>query len=162
MILLFASSIPPAIASSLVREAALGARLEAATLSANVIGLTEKAFAHLPSTGPRGLMWKSWLNPLGLSRAKGPGQGPDNNRGVKPRPPESKAEREGRAASLRINTSGDIVLESRQRMVFSAIPFDRNGNAVHGLHAEWESTNTLVVFVKRVAKLWQANQARRN
>ncbi len=122
MILLFASSIPPAIASSLVREAALGARLEAATLSANVIGLTDKAFAHLPSTGPRGLMWKR---------------------------PESKAEREGRAASLRINTSGDIVLESRQRMVFSAIPFDRNGNAVHGLHAEWESTNTLVVFVKK-------------
>ena len=54
MILLFAGSIPPAMASSLVREAALSARLEAASLSANVIALTEKALAHLPSHGPLG------------------------------------------------------------------------------------------------------------
>ncbi len=126
MIFLFAGSIPPAIASSLAREAV--------TRSSEATSRTWAVLASLVNSA-----WTRGTNP---ARAQG----------VKPRPPESKFEREGRVASLRINTSGDVVLQSRQRMVFSAIPLDRDGNAIHGLHAEWESSDTQVVFVKKTGE----------
>ena len=130
MILVFAGSIPPAIASSLAREAVTrsSSALESAAMSVG-----------------------SWLRSLRGNKS-GTQQGPPTSRGVKPRPPESKADREARATSLQINPSGDVVLQSRQPMLFTAIPLDRDGNAIHGLRAEWESSDKQVIFIKKTGQ----------
>jgi len=127
MILLFAGSIPPAIASSLAREAV--------TQSGNAL---ERASMSL----------SGWLRSFKGNKS-GAQQG---SRGVKPGPPESKADREARAASLQINPSGNVVLQARQPMLFTAIPLDRDGNAIHGLRADWESSDKQVIFIKQTGQ----------
>src|SRR5437867_4773982 len=42
----------------------------------------------------------------------------NESRGVRPRTPETKTEKENKVASLRINPSGHVRLESRQPMLF--------------------------------------------
>ncbi len=69
--------------------------------------------------------------------------------GVRPQVPRTKAEHEARVASLRINPGDNVTLQSRQPMLFSAIPLDNEGNAIHGLHAEWESSNRQIVFIRK-------------
>lgn len=66
--------------------------------------------------------------------------------GVKPRRSESKSEKEARLARLELNATGNVVLQSQQPMWFTAIPFDSEGSAIHGLQAEWESSDRQVVF----------------
>jgi RHS repeat-associated protein len=129
MILLFAGSIPPAIASSLAREAV--------TRSSNAL---ESA----------GMSLSGWLR--SFKGNKSGAQGPPNSRGVKPGAAESKTDREARAASLQMNPSDNVVLQSRQPMLFTAIPLDRDGNAIHGLHAEWESSDKQVIFIKKTGQ----------
>lgn len=126
MILLFAGSIPPAIASSLAREAVMRSGQA-----------TSRTLALLTS-----LFNSAWTRSTNPARAQG----------VRPRPPESKFEREDRVASLRINPSGDVVLQSRQPMLFTAVPLDRDGTPIHGLHAEWASSDRQVIFIQKTGQ----------
>lgn len=73
-------------------------------------------------------------------------------RGVKPNPPQSKAEKEARVARLQINPSGNVFLQSQQPMWFTAVPFDQDGSAIHGLQAEWESSDRQVIFTKKTGQ----------
>lgn len=83
----------------------------------------------------------SWLT---LSPPQAP-----NARGVKSPPPEQLRDKLTRLARLQISPKGAVQLESRERMLFTAVPFDSEGSAIHGLQAEWESSDKQVVFVKR-------------
>jgi len=74
------------------------------------------------------------------------------NRGVKPPPPESKAEKEARLARLEINPNGKVQLQSQQPLWFTAIPFDNDGSVIHGLLPEWESNNKQVLFIKKTGQ----------
>jgi RHS repeat-associated protein len=53
---------------------------------------------------------------------------------------------------LELNPRGDVVLQSQQPMIFTAIPVDREGTPVHGLQAEWESSDKQVIFVKKTGQ----------
>ena len=86
----------------------------------------------------------SFLSWLTLSPPQAP-----NARGVKPPPPEQMSDKITRLARLQINPKGAVQLESHERMWFTAVPFDSEGSAIHGLQAEWESSDKQVVFVKR-------------
>ncbi|HEX6046786.1 MAG TPA: RHS repeat-associated core domain-containing protein [Pyrinomonadaceae bacterium] len=88
--------------------------------------------------------WDGILNWLSLS----PPQAPDS-RGVKPPPPEQRVEKLNRLVRLQINPQGSVQLEERQSMIFTAVPFDSEGSAIHGLQAEWESSDRQVVFVRK-------------
>jgi hypothetical protein len=70
-------------------------------------------------------------------------------RGVQSPPPEQMSEKMARLVRLQINTQGAVQLESHERMLFTAVPFDREGSAIHGLQAEWESSDKQVVYVRK-------------
>ena len=83
----------------------------------------------------------NWLNYSSL---------PDvQDRGLKPPPPEPKSEKLNRLARLQLTPAGSVQLKSRESLVFTAVPFDGEGSAIHGLQAEWESGDTQVVFVRK-------------
>jgi RHS repeat-associated protein len=88
-----------------------------------------------------------WSQARGQSRGmpRPPGHAP----GVKPQAPPSKANREARVNSIRLNTSDKLVLESRQATLFSAIPIDSAGIPIQGLRAEWHSSDQQIVFVDK-------------
>jgi RHS repeat-associated protein len=65
--------------------------------------------------------------------------------GSKPEQPLTKSEREARILKLEIASAAE--LELGQRFLFTAIPLDAEGNAVHGLRAEWESADANIVTV---------------
>ena len=69
--------------------------------------------------------------------------------GIKSPPPEQLGEKLGRLVRLQINPKGPVQLEQRQSIVFTAVPFDAEGSAIHGLQADWESSDRQVVFVRR-------------
>ena len=77
-----------------------------------------------------------------------PPQLPDP-RGVKSPPPEQMSDKLNRLVRLQLNPRGAVRLQSHERMLFTAVPFDTEGSAIHGLQAEWESSDKQVVFVKR-------------
>jgi RHS repeat-associated protein len=93
--------------------------------------------------------WVGSINSQDRGQSRGMPPSPMNPRGVKPPPPLSKEDSEARAASIQINPSGSVVLQSRQPMLFSAIPVDSQGVTIHGLQAEWESSNRQIVFVTK-------------
>ena len=74
---------------------------------------------------------------------------PIDERGVSIRSALSKEESEARTASIQINPAGAVVLQSRQPMLFAAIPTDSKGTALQGLNAEWESSDRKVVFISK-------------
>ncbi len=76
-------------------------------------------------------------------------QSPLNAPPVNPERPRSRVELEARVASLQVTPGTVITLESRQRMLFSALPVDANGAVIHGLHAAWTTSDRNVVFVRR-------------
>ena len=84
--------------------------------------------------------FSSWLKG---SAVQAPGA-----RGVESPPPEQMSEKLSRLDRLQINPKGAVQLQSHERMFFTAVPFDRNGSAIHGLQAEWETSDKQVVFVK--------------
>ena len=47
----------------------------------------------------------------------------------------SRVEREARVAALEVNPGSGVVLESRQPLLFTAIPLDHEGQTIHGLQA---------------------------
>jgi RHS repeat-associated protein len=69
-------------------------------------------------------------------------------KGVRPAAAETKLEREARVAALEINPANEVQVSSRQPLVFSAIPLDGDGNAIHGLQPEWKSSNKAVLFIR--------------
>jgi RHS repeat-associated protein len=81
----------------------------------------------------------SWLGSLA----------PQEKRGVRAKRPETMTEKQGRVSSLRVNPGGQVVLKSREPMLFAAIPADNEGNAIHGLRATWTSSDQQVVFVSK-------------
>ena len=88
--------------------------------------------------------WTSVMNWLTLSQAQAPAA-----RGIKPSPPEKKSDKLNRLTRLQINPNGAVQLQERQSLLFTAVPFDSEGSAIHGLQAEWESSDKQVVFVKK-------------
>jgi RHS repeat-associated protein len=123
LVVLMALSTTPAVtAASLIREAA--------TRSSDA---TNYVLLNL----------KGWLSTKNVQ------QEPPKTTGIRPRPPESRAEKESRVAQLEMNPSGNVVLQSRQPLIFTAIPVDAEGNAVHALQAEWESSDKTVVSIRK-------------
>src|SRR5688572_23727050 len=49
-------------------------------------------------------------------------------RGIGPRPPETRADREVRVSRLKVNPSGPVRIRSREPILFTAIPTDAEGN----------------------------------
>jgi RHS repeat-associated protein len=84
----------------------------------------------------------SLLGPVATARNR-------ERKGVRPVPPQSKEEREARVASLELNPANEITLQSRQPLMFTAIPLDAEGNTVHGLRPMWRSSDRDVVFIKK-------------
>jgi RHS repeat-associated protein len=147
MIALFATTVPPAVASSIAREAVLRAQAQASSFAGSAALMTQKALLAVPRGGPLGLILAAWLRPKNNSPAV-----PQDTVGIKPPPPESKTDREARVASLRMNPSGSVELRSRQTRLFTAIPVDAEGAPIQGLHAEWESSDNQVVFIKKTGQ----------
>ncbi len=90
-----------------------------------------------------------WFKSLSRSQQREAPTAPMTDRGTTPRLAPSKEESEARIASIQINPSGALVLQSRQPMLFAAIPTDSGGTAIHGLRAEWESSDKQVVFISK-------------
>ena len=151
-------TVPPTISQAAVRDAVqrsteLGnvARTFALTWSSKVIGLS--------LTGLATLLGSSSAQPILAALRYSTQRGANDGGRMPPRPPSGpavtpgaaapRAEREGRVATLKLNTGDDLLLESRQRMFFSAVPVDNQGATIHGLHAEWESNNTRVIFIEK-------------
>jgi len=129
-ILLFAASVPPAVAASLAKEAAA------------------RSWVAFQGASSRATGW------LGVFKGKGPGkkgtqQGPTTSTGVKPQPPPTKSQREARVSSLRINPKGDTTLQAGQPMLFSAMPLDNQGEPIQGLASEWETSDKEVVSITK-------------
>ena len=68
---------------------------------------------------------------------------------VRPRAARTMEEHAARVAALEINPGGSVVLQTEQPMIFSAIPLDREGVPIQGLHAEWESSDKHVATVRK-------------
>lgn len=100
--------------------------LNASAPSATASTLALQAFTRLNDAA--GQTWgdiKGWFN----SRRS---QDSTPRRGVKPREPESNAERESRIASLEVNPGRSVTLQSREPITFAAVPFDSEGTPIHG------------------------------
>ena len=124
-------SVPPVMAAGFVQETA--------TRIGDVAGPFKSRLAKWLGLGARG------------QQQRGKGQMPTRQvvPGVKPQPPTDRIERAARVSSLRVNPSGDVVLQGREPLLFAAIPLDYQGSAIHGLHAEWTSSDRQIVFVKK-------------
>lgn len=101
---------------------------------------------QVAATADQSSRWRNlieeWFNSLGGSQEP-------LTRGMKPPPSESKSEKQGRVARLEINPQDQVQLQSQQPIIFTAVPLDSDGSPIHGLSAEWESSNKQVVFVKK-------------
>lgn len=67
---------------------------------------------------------------------------------IAPGPPPSEADREVKVARLQIKPQGDAILQVEQPIALTAIPVDRDGNAIQGLVAEWESSDASIVKIR--------------
>jgi len=89
-------------------------------------------------------IWRGVLNWLKLSSSQD-----QSARGVKPPPPEQRSDKLNRLVRLQVNPNGAVALQERQSITLLAVPFDSEGSAIHGLQAEWESSDKQVVFLKK-------------
>jgi len=92
--------------------------------------------------------WSGFIWSLTRPRGRGMPQDQGSGRGIKPPSPPSKEEKEAAVASLRMNPANEVVLQSRQPMLFVAIPLDSQEVTIHGLLAEWESNKPEVISVQ--------------
>ena len=90
----------------------------------------------------------SWLASVTGPLWSKPGATNRQRNGVRPTAPLSKFEREALVASLDVNPAERVVLQSRQSLIFTAIPLDAAGNAIHGLRPTWTSSNKQVLFIR--------------
>lgn len=156
-IALFGTSIPPAAASPLTREAVSQTFAAGSSLITSVAMSKERALLFLTKLGPLSPVLAGALQLLGVSLDAHASQESRADRGRKPRPEESRADRELRVSALRVNHRGNVELPSREPMLFTAIPLDAAGSPVQGLHAEWESTDKQVVFIKKNGQAMAGN-----
>jgi hypothetical protein len=91
-------------------------------VSAAAIGDAIRDTGTVAAGLPDGL-WR-WLT---LSPPQAP-----HARGVKSPPPEPLSEKLSRLVRLQINPKGAVQLASQERMLFTAVPFDGEGSAIHG------------------------------
>ena len=89
--------------------------------------------------------WSWWEAAIGGLR----GQQDRERKGVRPVPAEGPDAREARVASLEVNPANEVTLQSRQPMLFTAIPLDAEGSTVHGLQPLWRSSDRQVIFIKK-------------
>lgn len=117
-------------------------------LNASAPSATASTFALQAFTRVHDAAGQTWGDIKGWFNSKR-SQDSSQRRGVKPRDPESNAERESRVASLEVNPGRSVTLQSRESISFGAVPFDSEGTPVHGLRAEWESSDKQIIFVKK-------------
>jgi RHS repeat-associated protein len=143
-------SSKPRIAVSKYRKFNLTKRLLALDLAVLLLFLPSPVSAAVVKDAIRDSvdaatrMRESFLSRLTLS----PPQGPDS-RGVTSPPPEQMSEKRTRLVRLQVNPQSAVQLESHERMLFTAVPFDSEGSAIHGLQAELETSDKQVVFVRK-------------
>lgn len=138
--------VPPAIAAPVARSAFSHAKVRLTSIGSAASTLALSAFHSVPMRGPYGFLMSNWARSF-------IGFGPTlpqrrERRGMRPRAPETRADRELRVARLKVNPNGPVRIQSRQPMLFTAIPTDTEGNPIHGLQATWVSSNSQVMFVK--------------
>jgi RHS repeat-associated protein len=63
--------------------------------------------------------------------------------------PQSKADREVKVARVEVKPQSDAVLQVEQPIVLAAIPLDKDGNAIQGLVADWESSDESIVKITK-------------
>jgi hypothetical protein len=66
-----------------------------------------------------------------------------------PQLPPTKAEREAKVGSIKLDLKGDLTIESGKRRILMAIPLDNDGSPIHGLLAEWESSDKNIIAITK-------------
>jgi hypothetical protein len=74
-----------------------------------------------------------------------------------PKLPPTKAEREAKVAGIRVDLPDELTIESGQRRILMAIPLDKDGNAIHGLLAEWESSDKNIIAITKEGRAVAGN-----
>jgi len=74
-----------------------------------------------------------------------------------PQLPPTKAEREAKVASVKIDLDGDLTIESGRRRILIAIPLDKDGSPIHGLLAEWESSEKNIIAITKDGRAMAGN-----
>jgi RHS repeat-associated protein len=144
------SLLPSAVAQTLVRNAAqqsLGfadnSLASSNFWSQKFIGLSLAVISPV-----LGSTTAVYLSQESDDRARMPSK-PNAGTGVKSRAVASVTERESEVATLRIQPAGEVVMQSDQQILLVALPENSEGNVVHGVKAEWQSSDKTVVRVKR-------------
>lgn len=127
--LLLAASLPPVVAASLTREAAV------------------RSWVAFQEGNRRAVSWLGILKGRSRGAKRGTQQESSTSAGVKPQPPATTSEKEARVAALRINPKGDVTLQTGQSMLFSAIPLDNQLVPIQGLASKWQTSNKEVVSI---------------
>jgi hypothetical protein len=132
---LLALTIPPAGARAVAQEA-----IAQTTVMANGVQLALLRFG-------------GWFSaPQGTGSGNGMPPSPPLPPRIKPHGTPRKEEREARVDHIEINPDGDVTLSNGQSMHFVGIPLDIDGNAVHGLAVEWESSAANIVSISALGK----------
>lgn len=74
---------------------------------------------------------------------------PPASAAIRPEPPRSRSAREARVARIVLNLRGGVTLAPGESVQLVAVPEDDEGNAVHGVTAEWQSVNSQTVVVTK-------------
>ena len=126
---------------AIVLIVSLSGMLVPVPVSAAVLQVTERKLSGLGNGA-----WSWMQSVIGmLNRDANPRH---DRKGVRPAPAPTKGEREARVAALVINPANEVTLQSRQPLMFTAIPLDQEGNTIHGLRSVWRSSDKQVIFIK--------------
>src|ERR1700730_12712023 len=66
-----------------------------------------------------------------------------------PKLPPTKAEREVKVASIKVDLPEELTIGLGQRRILMAIPLDQDGNPIHGLVSGWESSDKNIIAITR-------------
>jgi hypothetical protein len=66
-----------------------------------------------------------------------------------PKLPPTKAEREVKVGSIKVDLPDELTIEAGQRRILMGIPLDKDGNTIHGLLAEWESSDKTIIAITK-------------
>jgi len=101
----------------------------------------------LPDQGPSKARPTTSALLQGNSQNRGMPPLPVNPPGVAPGRPPTKPEREAKVHKLELNPHDELTVEVGEQMVFSAVPLDQDGNTIHGLKADWNSSDSDVLSI---------------
>ena len=126
----------------------LGASLQP-VIASSLRGTSPGVFSGISSDASQG--WTNVNTMLGLAAPQDNGMpdGPPVPEPQEVKSPPTKAEKEAKVASIQLNLASENWIPSKQRFVAGAIPLDKGGNAVHGLAAEWTTSDRVVVFITK-------------